>query len=277
MARLSRGFPGMQEVPVLKELNDIRELTGHDLSVDDQDTFFAKARALTNGYSDEDINDAYLQLHLIADNGGSDAPMFAAKATTAKSGKNAGKYDLVRIANDPVLEAKGDKRSREALAQAMLEDREVRPVITNGEFLKDTGDALTRFFTTNTLGSTFLGNSGVRTRYKQNDPNLKTANVQMWNDISGGNDRLSDDYIAHQLAEFGHIIPADLGGSDHVSNGRAQAANANHATGKRLGIAGATSALGKSYGQLNKRFAGDELSKFIYNEGDGVDLMYDYG
>lgn len=277
MAKLKRGFPGMQEVPVLKELNDIRELTGHDLSVDDRDTFFTKSRALTNGYSDEDINDAYLQLHLIVDNGGSDAPMFAAKPSTAKQGKNAGKYDLVRIANDPVLEAKGDKRSREALAQAMLEDREVRPVITNAEFLKDTGDALTRFFTTNTLGSTFLGNSGVRTRYKQNDPNLKIANVQMWNDISGGNDRLSDDYIAHQLAEFGHIIPADLGGSDHVSNGRAQAANANHATGKRLGIAGATSALGKSYDQLNKRFAGDELSKFIYNEGDGVDLMYDYG
>lgn len=277
MAKLKRGFPGMQEVPVLKELNDIRELTGHDLSVDDRDTFFAKARALTNGYSDEDINDAYLQLHLIADNGGSDAPMFAAKPSTAKSGKNAGKYKLVRIANDPELEAKGDKRSREALAQAMLEDRMVRPVITNNEFLSDTGAALDRFFTSTTLGSTFLGNSGVRTRYKQDDPNLKLANVQMWNDISGGNDRLSDDYIAHQFPEFGHIIPADKGGSDHISNGRAQAANVNHATGSRVSVEGATSALGDSYNLLNARFAGDNLSKFIYNNGEGVDLTYNYG
>ena len=267
----------MKEVPVLKELNDIRELTGHDLSVDDRDTFFAKARALTDGYSDKDINDAYLQLHLIVDNGGSDAPMFAAKPSTATRGKNMGKYDLVRIANDPELEAKGDKRSREALALAMLEDREVRPVITNAEFLTDTGAALERFFTTNTLGSTFLGNSGVRTKYAQNDPNLKTANVQMWNDISGGNDRLSDDYIAHQQTEFGHIIPADTGGSDHVSNGRAQAANANHATGKRLGVAGALSALGPSHAELSTRFAGDNLNKFIYNNGEGVDLTYGYG
>lgn len=267
----------MQEVPVLKELNDIRELTGFDFSVDDRDTFFAKARALTNGYSDEDINDAYLQLHLIVDNGGSDAPIFAARPTTAEKNKNVGKYDLARIPNDPVLEALGNKRSREALAQAMLEDRKVRPVITNEEFLKDTEDALTRLITTNTLGSTLLGNSGVRTKYKQNDSNLKIANVQMWNDISGGNDRLSDDYIANQKVEFGHIIPADLGGSDHVSNGRAQAAKVNHATGKRLGVAGATSALGPSYKQLNKRFAGDELTKFIYNNGDGVDLNYNYG
>ena len=267
----------MQEVPVLKELNDIREHTGHDLSVEDRDTFFQAAKALTNGYSDQDIEDAYLQLHLIVDNGGSDAPMFAAKPSSAKRGKNVGKYDLVRIPNDPVLEAKGDKRSREALAQAMLEDRMVRPVITNDEFLSDTGQALDRFFTTNTLGSTFLGNSGVRTKYAQNDPNLKTANVQMWNDISGGNDRLSDDYIAHQVNEFGHIQPADDGGSDHVSNGRAQAANANHATGKRLGVAGALSALGPSYAGLSKRFAGDNLNKFIYNNGEGVDLTYGYG
>ena len=277
MAKLKRGFPGMEEVPVLKELNDIRELTGFDLSVDDRATFFQKARALTDGYSDEQINDAYLQLHLIVDNGGSDAPMFAAKPSMAKQGKNAGKYDLVRIKNDPVLEAKGDKRSREALAQAMLENRELRPVITNAEFLKDTGDALTRFFTSNSLASTFLGNSGVRTKYVRNDPNLEIANVQMWNDISGGNDRLSDDYIAHQITEFGHVIPADLGGSDHVSNGRAQAANANHATGKRLGVAGALSALGPSHADLKARFAGDELSKFIYNNGDGVDSTFSYG
>ena len=43
MRKLARGFPGMTEVPALKELNDIRELTrdpsnndGYDLSVYDE-------------------------------------------------------------------------------------------------------------------------------------------------------------------------------------------------------------------------------------------------
>jgi len=269
------GFPGMETVPALKELNEIAKLTGSDLSVHDKDTFFTLARGYTDDkYTDDQLNDAYLQLHLIVDNGGSHDPTFGAKLSEAKSGKNAGKYDLIRLPRDPALEARDDKRSREALAIAMLDGREMRPVITNKTFLNDTEEALERFFTSTSLGGTMLGNSGVRTKHKQGDPLLSQANVQMWNDIGSGNDRLSDDFIGNQTVEFGHYVPADLGGSDHPSNGRAQAANANHATGKRLGVAGALSALGPKYQELrnDKRFAGDGLASFIYNNGEGVDL-----
>lgn len=63
MARLRRGFPGVPEVPALKELNDIRDLTGHDLSVLNKDNFDQIANALTNDrYTPQQIDDAYNQL-----------------------------------------------------------------------------------------------------------------------------------------------------------------------------------------------------------------------
>lgn len=66
MARLRRGFPGVPEVPALKELNDIREYTGHDLSVLNKDEFYEAANALTNNkYSTDALDEAYYQLDQI--------------------------------------------------------------------------------------------------------------------------------------------------------------------------------------------------------------------
>jgi hypothetical protein len=267
MRRLQRGAPGMQEVPVLKELNDIREkYTGHDLSVLDRDTFLDVADTLTLGHhGQQDLEDAYLQLHLIVDGGGSHAPQWQyAPAITTKQTKNSGKYDISRTALDQRANERDDVRSREALAVAMLRDNELMPTITNAEFLQDTTDALQRFVTSTSLGSPVLGNSGVRTKYKQDDPGLMPANVQMWNDLSSGYDRLSGDFIGNQKIEFGHVYPADLGGSDALDNGRAQAKHANHATGKRLGVEGALSALGPKYKQYKKKYAGEDLSILPY-------------
>ena len=268
MRKLDRGFPGMQEVPVLKELNDIREHTGHDLSVLTEPEFNEIANLLTFGkYSAQDVEDAYLQLHLIVDNGGSIAPQFIAEDPNIQvNNKNKGKYNLKR-AELPynAQHDRDDMRSREALAVAMLRDEELTPTQTNAQFLDDTARALQRFVTSTSLASPILGNSGVRVKYKQNDPGLMPANVQMWNDISGGYDRLSGDYIGNQKVEFGHVYPADLGGSDDPSNGRAQAKHANHATGKRLGVAGALSALGPKHKQYRKRFAGDDVIELIYS------------
>ena len=112
----------MTEVPALKDLNDIREYTGHDLSVLDRDTFIDVAGTLTQGrYTAQDLNDAYLQLHLIADAGGSIAPQFTFTRSAAKQGKNVGKYDIERIAeSDQARVDRDNMRSREATALAML-------------------------------------------------------------------------------------------------------------------------------------------------------------
>ena len=269
MARLRRGLPGMQEVPALKELNDIRDLTGHDLSVLRKDKFTDVANTLTQGkYTAEEVNDAYLQLHLIADNGGSIAPQYRFKESGAQKGKNVGKYDIERI---PVGGDKTDldnMRSREASAVAMLDDREMLPVQTNAEFLSDTEAALDRFVTSNSIASTRLGNSGIREKKKQGDPELLKFAAQNWNDVSNGYDRFSRDYIANQDVEFGHFVPHNQGGADERYNGRMQAMSANRAMGDRLGVEGAMSALGGEYQNLKKRFAGDTLSSYIYNSGD---------
>ena len=269
MRRLQRGAPGMQEVPALRELNDIRELTGHDLSVLDKETFMDVADTLTLGkMGQKDLEDAYYQLHLIVDGGGSHAPQWEySPAETTKKTKNAGKYDISRAPLDQRANERDDVRSREALAIAMLRDNELSPVITNAQFLEDTAEGLRRFVTSTSLASPVLGNSGVRTKYKQNDPGLMPANVQMWNDLSSGYDRLSGDFIGNQKIEFGHVYPADLGGSDGLDNGRAQAKHANHATGKRLGVQGALSALGPKYKQYKKKYAGENLSILPYLNG----------
>ena len=268
---LPRGLPGMTEVPALKELNDIREYTGHDLSVLDQDTFIDVADLLTQyKYGLKDLNDAYLQLHLIADAGGSVAPQFAFTASKAKQGKNVGKYDIKRIAEpDQERVDRDNMRSRELTALSMLENHALTPVKTNSSFLSDTEKALNRFVTSNSI-ATKLANSGVRVKKGKNDPQHMVLAVQNWNDLSGGYDRASGDYIATQPVEFGHYVPHELGGVDAASNGRMQAMASNRATGARQGIEGAMSALGGTYENLKKRFAGDRLTQFIYNNGNEV-------
>jgi len=271
--RLARGLPGMEEVPVLRELNDIREHTRHDLSVYDRDRFNEIANILTNNkYTEDELEDAYLQLHMIVDAGGSDAPMFGFKKSKAKTGKNAGKYDIYTIAEpDQERVDRDNKRSREMSAIAMLSsDQEMLPVQTNKSHLSDTEKALKRFLTSGAIGSTLLANSGIRTKVKQGSPEMMEFAVQNWNDKTGGYDRFSRDYTATQDTEFGHYVPAELGGSDTPDNGRMQAMSANRAMGKRLGVEGALSALGPSYQELNKRFAGDRILEFIYNNKDDI-------
>jgi len=277
MRKLARSLPGMQEVPALKELNDIRQHTGHDLSVYDRKEFNERANALTlSKYTPDEIEDAYLQLHLIADAGGSDAPQWRFKQSSAERGQNVGKYDIERILGEEGKQALDNLRSREMSAISMLEDNELLPVQTNQSFLDDTSKALSRFITSNAIGSTKLGNSGIRTKKKQNDPELLNFAVQNWDDLSSGYDRQSRDYIANQPVEFGHYIPANKGGADERYNGRMQAMSANRAMGDRLGVAGALSAVNGQYKELATRFAGDNLSSFIYNNGAGKDFGISY-
>lgn len=277
MRRLARGLPGMVEVPALKELNDIRAHTGHDLSVLDRDQFNEAANALTlDKFTPEQVEDAYLQLHLIADAGGSDAPQWSFKQSSAKKGQNVGKYDIERILGEEGKQALDNLRSRQMSAISMLEDNELLPVQTNQSFLDDTSKALSRFVTSNAIGSTKLGNSGIRTKKKQDDPELLNFAVQNWDDLSSGYDRQSRDYIANQPVEFGHYVPANKGGADERYNGRMQAMSANRAMGDRLGVDGAISAVNGQYKELATRFAGDELTKFIYNNGAGKDFGISY-
>ena len=268
---IPRGLPGMTEVSALKDLNDIREYTGHDLSVLDRDTFMDVADTLTQyRYNEQDLNDAYLQLHLIADTGGSIAPQFTFTPSDAKQGKNAGKYDISRLTeSDQTRVDRDNMRSREATALAMLQGTGISPVNTNSQFLGDTQEALERFITSNSI-ATKLANSGVRVKKAKDDPEHMVLAVQNWNDLSGGYDRVSGDYIATQPVEFGHFVPHELGGEDSASNGRMQAMAANRATGARQSVKGALSALGGSYADFKQRFAGDRLTQYIYNNGDKV-------
>ena len=72
-----RELPGLKVTPALRELNEIREHTDHDMSVYDRDTFHKLTRTLTNGtFSNKEIDDAYDQLHLIMELGGSEQPMY---------------------------------------------------------------------------------------------------------------------------------------------------------------------------------------------------------
>ena len=258
MRRLKRGLPGLVEVPALKELNDIREHTGHDLSVLDRDSFHDVARTLTNGtFSDNQLDDAYDQLHLIVEAGGSEAPMYRVVPSASTKGKNVGKYDIEYIAADPEAERLQNMKSREMSAVAMLDDNELLPVQTNKGYLNDTKDSVSKFLTTGAIAK--LGNSGFRAK-KQQGEELLAAAVQNLNDASGGYDRMSRDVIFNQPIEFGHYVPHNQGGEDLSSNGRMQAMSANRAMGDRLGVPGAMSALSGDYVKMKdnvKRYAGD--------------------
>ena len=271
MRKLPRGLPGMVEVPALKELNDIRELTrksypnnsGYDLSVYDEPEFTRIANGITNDkFTPEQLHDAYSQLHLISELGSSANPMMRLIPSASTQGRNVGKYDYEIIASEQDLVDRDNFRSREASAIAMLEDAELRSVQENGTYLAETTNALQDFITSSSIGR--LGNSGFRQKKPQGEELLASA-TQNLNDMSGGNDRLSGDYIRNQPVEFGHYVPANKGGADDRSNGRMQAMAANRAMGDRLGVPGAMSALSGDYKRLAQnrekyalnRFAGD--------------------
>ena len=258
MRSLKRGLPGLVEVPALKELNDIREHTGHDLSVLDRGEFHDVARTLTNGtFTDAQLDDAYDQLHLIVELGGSEAPMYRLTPSKAAKGKNVGKYDIDFIPADPEAERLQNMKSREMSAVAMLDDNELLPVQTNREFLGDTRASMSKFLTSGAIDK--IGNSGFRTKKPQGTELLEAA-VQNINDASGGYDRMSRDAIFNQPMEFGHYQPANKGGLDIKENGRYQAMAPNRAMGDRLGVPGAMSALSGDYQRMRndvKRYAGD--------------------
>ena len=250
MRNNKRGIPGLVEVPALRELNDLRKYHNRDMSVYDRDQFHEFARTLTNKkYTDKEIDDAYDQLHLIVEMGGSDSPMYRLIPSPAQQGKNVGKYDIEFIAADPNAERLQNMKSREMSAVAMLNENELLPVQTNAQHLKDTQIALEKFLTTGAIAK--LGNSGFRKKKPQGNELLAAA-VQNFNDASGGYDRMSRDMIFNQLNEFGHYVPANKGGADSSSNGRMQAMSANRAMGDRLGIAGALSVLSGDYQKMRQ-------------------------
>ena len=258
MQKYKRGLPGLTEVPALKELNDIRQYHNRDMSVYDREEFHNVARTLTNGtFTDQQLDDAYDQLHLIQELGGSNDPMYRLTLSSATQGKNVGKYDIDYISADPEAERLQNMKSREMSAIAMLEDNELLPVRTNLTHLTDTQSALEKFLTSGAIAK--LGNSGFRQKKPQGEELLAAA-VQNVNDASGGHDRMSRDAIFNQPMEFGHYQPHNQGGADLSSNGRMQAMSANRAMGDRLGVAGALSALSGDYQNMRndvKRFAGD--------------------
>lgn len=259
MARLKRSLPGLTEVPVLKELNDIRDHTGWDLAVEDKNNFLAVCDAVlpVGKYSVEDCLKAYGQLHLIQALGGSVSPRARFTESKSTQGKNVGKFDIEILNGSPDEERLQNMKSREMSAISMLDDNELMPTQTNQEYLDDTKNAISQFFTTGAINK--IGNSGFRTKKPQGEELLSAA-VQNINDLDGGFDRLSRDAIFSQPVEFGHFVPANKGGEDVSSNGRMQAMSANRAMGDRLGVAGAMSALSGDYKNMLKtvpRKAGD--------------------
>lgn len=261
----------MEEVPVLQELNNIRQLIAShegvnpDFSVLDKDTFMSQVEAMMpeGKYTARDIEDAYLQLHLISELGGSHAPIANVAQHDSKiKNKNYGKYNIEYTYLPKTDERRiiDDTRSREHTAQAFLEGWEMRPTITNADHLADTSDALARFVTTNSQDN--IANTGFRSKKHRGTAEHQTALVQNFNDHSGGYDRLTRDYTVNQPREFGHDVAFESGGSDTSDNGRMQAKGANRAAGDKLGVLGALRVLGPTYVNNKKRMAGDVLESY---------------
>ena len=285
MRILPRGLPGMKEVPVLTELNDLRQAwseTGRpapDFSVLDKDTFMAQIPAMLGEtkYTADQLNDAYLQLHLISELGGSHAPIATLKEAELKNkGVNTGKYDL-EYTYVPKTSEQGiidDTRSREHTAQAFLEGWKLRPTITNSVHLQDTSDSLDRFLTTGSKD--YIANTGFRAKKGRGTDEHQEALVQNFNDASGGYDRLTRDYIVNQKREFGHDIAVEAGGPDTSANGRMQAKGANRAAGKYVGEAGAKRMFGAKYKDNMKRMSGQALAHYndyLFDDGIGDVLL----
>ena len=261
----------MQEVPALKELNDIRQLISEssgvapDFSVLDKDTFMAEVSAMfpEGKYTPRDIEDAYLQLHMIAELGGSHAPIAEVSLHDSEvRNKNFGKYNIeyTYLPKDDPRRVIDDTRTREHTAQAFLEGWKMRPTVTNPEHLADTLDMLSRFVTTNSQDK--IANTGFRAKKKRGTPDHLVAAVQNFNDHSGGYDRLTRDYIVNQEREFGHDDPVEAGGSDTSDNGRMQAKGANRAAREKLGVFGAMRVLGPTYKSNRKRMAGEAVDAY---------------
>jgi len=271
MRILPRGLPGMKEVPVLQELNDLRQEWSNsgrpapDFSVLDKETFMAQIPAMLGEtkYTAEQLNDAYLQLHLISELGGSQAPIATLKEAQLKNkGVNTGKYDL-EYTYVPKTSEQGiidDTRSREHTAQAFLEGWKLRPTITNAAHLQDTSDTLDRFITTGSKD--LIANTGFRAKKKRGSDEHQQAVVQNFNDATGGYDRLTRDYIVNQKREFGHDIAVEMGGPDTSDNGRMQAKGANRAAGKYVGEEGAKRMFGLKYKDNMKRMSGEQLANY---------------
>ena len=285
MVYLRRGILGMPEVPVLKELNDIRDNLERnaretnspntwDMTVHDRGTFNEIANAvLPEGkYTAQDIEDAYLQLHLISEFGGA-TPHMGVRPTTVNQGPNADKYLLVDIPASELEKRVDDNRSRLGVANAFLRNWQMLPARDSTAQRQDSQAALERFIaTTNKKGDVGqglyqFGNSGYRHNKPADSSELKESYTQNLNDKGRGFDRLSRDRIVNQPTEFGHNLAAENGGSDTPGNGRMQAKPANRATGKFDGVLGALRALGPKYKE-NKKFieeaAGEKLLPLLY-------------
>ena len=268
--KLDRGLRGKQEEPVLKELNDIRQILQNeadsigginhwDLTVHPEETFTAIAKSvLPEGkFTDEQIRDAYLELHLISELGGNaNATYELAPTQVGERSENFGKSLLKFIHPGKVATAKADNRSRESTANAMFGNWGMLPVRDTPTQIADTQAALERFISKRRpqgqpsedgMGLSELGNSGIRANLKIETPELKAAYGQNFNDIGRGYDRFSRNSIFNLITEFGHYVPVEKGGLDASSNGRMQAMGVNKATREKLGTQGALRAYGPTY------------------------------
>lgn len=278
--QLARGIPGKQESPVLKELNDIRQILNEEARLDgrvsqwDMNTQtktnfnqIANAVLPEGKYTQEQIDEAFNELTLLDLIGGSANPAFKLVPTVAKQGVNADKSLLQYIEPEDTVRMINDNRSRESVAAAMFGNWSMLPVrdaLVRQDQMQAALEALVastrgKNDLEGTMGLVQLGNSGIRANLRGGTPELTTAYTQNALDLARGYDRMSRDAIMNQKTEFGHYVPVEGGGLDASSNGRMQAMSANRATRDKVGTQGALRAYGPSYKDNVKelRKAGD--------------------
>jgi hypothetical protein len=279
---LARGLPGRKESPVLKELNDIRQLIEKDVKEQgrvsqwDMTTQTEKnfkkiaAAVLPEGkYTDEDIQLAFDELRILDVIGGSANPTFNLN-TPNRKGINAGKSLLQFIPTDDITRMRDDNRSREMTARAFVDGSSMLPVRDSPKQLAEIQRALESIVastrgdspSTEGMGLAQLANSGIRANLKADTPEFITAFTQNAADLGRGFDRYSRDSIVNQVTEFGHDIPVAEGGLDASSNGRMQAMPANKAAREFKGTLGLMRLYGPSYtnNQKQLRMAGDAFA-----------------
>ena len=280
--KLARGLPGRKESPVLKELNDIRQMIEDDLreqgrvSQWDMTTQTKKnfekiaAAVLPEGkFTDEEIQLAFDELRMLDVIGGSQNPTFNLNPVNVK-GINTGKSLLQFIPVDDITRMRDDNRSREMTARAFVDGSSLLPVRDTPKQLAEIQRALESIVATTRgkapatagMGLAQLANSGIRANLKAGDPEFIPAYTQNAADLARGFDRYSRDSIVNQVTEFGHDIPIAKGGLDASSNGRMQAMSANKAAREFSGTTGLTRLYGPSYinNQKQLRMAGDALA-----------------